>query len=464
MATSTEIKQRAQRLARENMIPEAIRTLEVLVEGETVNPYDFVLLADLYAQGGHKAEACSYYEKAAEAYSEASLNRSAIALCRKVLRTYPGERPFLLLLAQLCERDGLVWDAVAWYLDYADHAESAGDDHDAPWLASLASLTPKNTQLLLRQSETLARMGRAVEAVGLLRRGAAAVGDESEAQILRNEADLLGRTSDTRDGVASARPVGAAVASGGAPDATLPDPTVPPGFAPAPDLTLDAMGILDPSHVELDATAEVTPSGPSGGGPGVEAGGVVHDLTLDAGLIFPDAADGGTGSDADAGPEAAETLQAVTDDTNAVGPPESWMGSFPKEQYEAGLDLAEAGRWREAVEAFAAAATDPELAGRAHEQWGRCLRELGEHTEAIRVLQSALGPAGKAPGLRYQLALAFEAAGRQEEAMRMHRAVLRSDPDFEGSQERIRELEPLLKCSGSSKSSRRPRWRSSWSS
>jgi tetratricopeptide (TPR) repeat protein len=75
----------------------------------------------------------------------------------------------------------------------------------------------------------------------------------------------------------------------------------------------------------------------------------------------------------------------------------------------------------QAVESFRVAARDPAILHRAAEMIGRCLLDQGRAEDAVRELREALSSAAvdseAAIGLRYQLAIALEAAGRTADAL-----------------------------------------------
>lgn len=199
MPKPAEIKKRARSLAQDGRIVEAIRTLEELVAGENIDPYDLVMMGDLCVRGGQATEATGYYQRAVGAYRDAALNRNGIALCRKVLRVQPQEKAFVLLLAELCEREGLVLDAVSSYLDYAEGLDPAASTGAEPWLNSLVRLRPRSVELLTRQAELLVRWSRVREAVGLLRQGAelaTSAADRTALTDMASQVAALGKAGD----------------------------------------------------------------------------------------------------------------------------------------------------------------------------------------------------------------------------------------------------------------------------
>jgi tetratricopeptide (TPR) repeat protein len=186
-------------LAQDGKIVDAIRTLEELVAGENIDPYDLVMMGDLCIRGGQAGDATGYYQRAVAAYRDSALNRNGIALCRKVLRAQPQEKSFVLMLAELCEREGLVLDAVSSYLDYADGLDPTTSTGNEPWLASLSRLRPRSADVVTRQAEQLVRWSRLREAVSLLRHGAEIASSEKDRSALTDMASqvaALGKTGD----------------------------------------------------------------------------------------------------------------------------------------------------------------------------------------------------------------------------------------------------------------------------
>lgn len=167
-----EIKKRARKLAKEGKIVDAIRALENLTSGDNVDPYDLVMMGDLCMRAGRSEDARASYQRAVETYRDSKLHRNGIALCKKVLRTHPSAEVFTLLMGELCEREGLVPDAVDAYLEYAEPLDPEDVRGKPPWLESLATLTPRSTGLLTRQAELLVRWDHAKDAIALLRRAA----------------------------------------------------------------------------------------------------------------------------------------------------------------------------------------------------------------------------------------------------------------------------------------------------
>jgi tetratricopeptide (TPR) repeat protein len=124
------------------------------------------------------------------------------------------------------------------------------------------------------------------------------------------------------------------------------------------------------------------------------------------------------------------------------------LAEDPQGNYDLAMSYREMGLLDEAVEAFGVAARDPSFRLRANELAGRCLLDLGRLDDAARVLRSALdAPNAGAEALahvRYQLALALEAAGDNEEALREFERVYVTQGNFADVTTKIRALRKAL--------------------
>ena len=102
--------------------------------------------------------------------------------------------------------------------------------------------------------------------------------------------------------------------------------------------------------------------------------------------------------------------------------------------YDLGVTYREMGLGQQAIESFRFAATDPAFASRAAEMIGRSLMDDGQYAEAAGELASALENADltgdAALNLRFQLGMAYEAAGRLEDALVEFERVFAAQPSF----------------------------------
>lgn len=122
-------------------------------------------------------------------------------------------------------------------------------------------------------------------------------------------------------------------------------------------------------------------------------------------------------------------------------PPRHDGGSF----YRQGLDLKQAGRYRDALKKFEAAGRDPGYRFRASAQSGLCLRAIGRLDAAAASFRHALAVNG-AKGIdvlnvRYILALTLDRMGQSEAAQEQYRQIHQANPAFRDIAGRLETVE-----------------------
>jgi type II secretory pathway predicted ATPase ExeA len=121
--------------------------------------------------------------------------------------------------------------------------------------------------------------------------------------------------------------------------------------------------------------------------------------------------------------------------------------------YRQGLDLKQAGRYREALKKFEAAGQDPVYRFKASAQRGLCLRAIGKLDDAAASFRHVLSLNG-AEGedlmkVRYVLALTLDGLGQPDEAHEQYRKVYEVDPNFRDIARRISKEERRSTAPGS---------------
>lgn len=120
------------------------------------------------------------------------------------------------------------------------------------------------------------------------------------------------------------------------------------------------------------------------------------------------------------------------------------LASDPQGHYDLGMSYREMGLTEQAVTSLRVAAQSPLFLLRAGELGGRCLLDLGRFDEAADLLRSTLVAPDLLPSaavdLRYQLALALEAAGRSGEALIEFERVYASQANYPDVAMKIRLL------------------------
>jgi len=115
--------------------------------------------------------------------------------------------------------------------------------------------------------------------------------------------------------------------------------------------------------------------------------------------------------------------------------------------YDLGVTYREMGLHEQAIASFRTSAQDPAYSARCTEMIGRCLLDQGQIDAAIAEFTTALageGSADTAASLRYQLGLAYEAAGRAQEALAAFESVAAAQANYPDVAQKIRALRRSL--------------------
>jgi tetratricopeptide (TPR) repeat protein len=114
------------------------------------------------------------------------------------------------------------------------------------------------------------------------------------------------------------------------------------------------------------------------------------------------------------------------------------------DHYEFGRVLKQNKKFDEAVDEFQQAATDPQLAGKAHVQIALCLRLTDRADAAVAAFRRALDVGTFSPNERahilYVLGQTLESLGRYAEALEAYGWTRKEDPGFQDVQDRIKHL------------------------
>jgi len=243
MTDVNSLKNEARKAEQRGDWPRAIKLYERALElGETgIETLDVSLynrVGDIHLRLGDNAAAISAYDTAAERYAEQELIPSAIALCKKILRTAGDRAEVRLRLGRLEGRSGLFADARNNFLEYARSMEEEGRFDDAlDALKELVELSD-DEEGRIKLAEHLFARDRGSEAVEQLERVAQRRrqrGDDAS-QILRRMTEM--------------RHSGASVASGSPADSE--------GDAAGLDLESELLEAKQALHVEEDESAQPT--------------------------------------------------------------------------------------------------------------------------------------------------------------------------------------------------------------
>lgn len=118
--------------------------------------------------------------------------------------------------------------------------------------------------------------------------------------------------------------------------------------------------------------------------------------------------------------------------------------------YDLAMAYREMGLSQQAIESFRMAAKDVSFKARAAEMIGHCLLAEGHFEEAADELAEALSDSALEPGLavgmRFQLGLALEAAGRSQEALVEFEQLFEIQPSYPDVAQKIRTLRRSLEA------------------
>ena len=123
---------------------------------------------------------------------------------------------------------------------------------------------------------------------------------------------------------------------------------------------------------------------------------------------------------------------------------EAQLSGDARSHYDLAMSYREMGLLEQAVESFRVAAEDPAFGLRAMEMVGRCLLDQGRFDEAIEEFERALAhgdlDSTARVSLRYELALAHQAAGHAEIALAEFERVHGEHPGFSDVERRLGAL------------------------
>lgn len=118
--------------------------------------------------------------------------------------------------------------------------------------------------------------------------------------------------------------------------------------------------------------------------------------------------------------------------------------------YDLAMAYREMGLADQAIESFRQAARDPQFSQRCAEMIGRCLLEEGRFEDAARELAQALAlaePGTEAViGVRFELGVALEAAGKTHQALAEFEQVFDAQPNYHDVAVKVRDLRKYLEA------------------
>lgn len=211
-------KRKAQKLAREGQVQQAIEEMRQILAEADVDPYDHVYLGDLLMRVGEREASITSYLEAVRSYEQVGLFRNAIAVGKKVLRIDAGRAKIHRTLGELYDREGLKGEAVPHYLEFLDSFKGSDlpPDDFYTTLDRAAAISGLSVEVTLRLAEHWSRVRQVDRACEHLE----AEADRLEVEGQGEMASELRRRAQELRGVPSG-PI-------------APEAPEPPGVAPPP--------------------------------------------------------------------------------------------------------------------------------------------------------------------------------------------------------------------------------------
>lgn len=243
MDRAIDIKRRAQRSIQSGDLDGALAEYEKLVATDDSDPYNFVLLADLFYKKGDHENAAKRYLTAASCYQKAGLYKNAIAVGKKMLRLGLSPATVLDRLANLHALDGLATEATLYYTQFAEHMVRENKTRDAAAaLRKAFDCCTENIKALERLAEVhtladdLPASARALAEAAFYHRRA---GQDADAERCRARAEQI-EPGAVAAFEAQAPPPPPPGARAGVPPAASPPATGLHGAAPEPGVRMSS--------------------------------------------------------------------------------------------------------------------------------------------------------------------------------------------------------------------------------
>jgi tetratricopeptide (TPR) repeat protein len=148
----------------------AIREYQKILQGEPEEPAILNTVGDLLLKEARVDEAFHHFKQVAELYLRSGFLLKAIAVYKKIHLIRPADEKINETLAELYQKQGLVYDAARHLSILIRAAEERGEDNDAiAHLKRLVILTPDDPGPHVRLAELQLRGGQTGAAVGAYR-------------------------------------------------------------------------------------------------------------------------------------------------------------------------------------------------------------------------------------------------------------------------------------------------------
>lgn len=159
----------AQKYLQKGQHDKALKELEKIVEIDPDDVKIHIQIGEIHNRRGNREDALESYFKAADLFVQGGFSQKAIAVYKQALNLDPGSSEIHLKLADLYMKASLLPDSIKHYELVAQNCESDGLLDDALDIyTQLYSLDSQRKHFLLKQGELLFKKGETRQAVQLL--------------------------------------------------------------------------------------------------------------------------------------------------------------------------------------------------------------------------------------------------------------------------------------------------------
>lgn len=377
-------------------------------------------IGDLHRRRGDTEEAVRHYLMAVDGYAEQGLHTGAVALCNKILRIDPDQVEVYRKLGGLHAETGLMAEARRSLEEYVSRVDEAGGGEELLDARLELAQLADDEELRRVCVEELIERGRRSEAVAEL------------TALWKDRVEAGEPAEELRDRILELDPTAELAAAAAGPEVEE-EPREPA----APDADVAEVPAAGPGPDGREADRELpasggedTPSEPREEPDRVDLGERIRSRLGRSGEARDDAT--GAAGDYDFDGMLVGFRARVAETVGEAN---------PEAHVELGVALRQMGLVDDAIREFQLAlrASDPPL--RAFELLGECFIERGLPSVAVRVLRRGARLPGHGDhellGILYQLGIALQGMGEEEQALDCFERVYSVDIDFRDVGERM---------------------------
>ncbi len=467
MSKSSQLRNRAQNFLKKGKFDKAIGEYKKLLTVESRNPNLYNELGDIYLRANDRVQAVSSFEKASINYEKVALYNNAVAVCKKILRIVPNRLDTVYKLGEIKTKQKFIGEAETYFLQYFDviisEPESTGGKIQEK-TENVLQLIPDCEGIWSRASDVFNHIGlksRAAQILAELISKTSLTGDAQKLNFYRSRLDLLKQSlkreeieelekitsSSGSEPIAQGHPVSDGV------DAAGIDLNENAGNIPG---VRSETGAKDQLYVD-DVRKVEAPESTSG-----TTDAAVSSVANETGGES-DSKESRNGSDTgaqsihgDTSATLAEDLSDIIEQEDAEIESEASIGDLAREitsdveeddhrsHYDLGMAYIEMGLFKDAVRELQISSKSQLLQLQSLEMIGFCFLSIGNPRIAVKQLERGLELSkvsnGDNLGIHYNLGLAFESLGDNENAREHFEEVYIVDVTFRDISEKMKKF------------------------